>query len=251
MEIREATTDDLEAIRSVARASLSASYGHAVSEEGIAELVDRWYDPSEVTADLSSGRTVCPVAVESGEIVGFAESYVIDRDERVGEIDWLHVHPDHRGSGFGGRLLAYVEDRLRERDVDRIEGRVLATNESGTRFYEDEGYDRTDESEITVERETFDELVYTKRIAEDSEAETSRVYTDESGDSVHVDLSESERGARGPFYLAYADPDHGERYGYVCGNCESLDVVVDTMDRLECNACGNRSKPTRWDAAYL
>ncbi|MFA9517680.1 GNAT family N-acetyltransferase [Halopenitus sp. H-Gu1] len=251
MELREATPDDLEAIRAVARASLSASYGHVVSEEAIAELVDRWYDPSEMTADVASSRTVCPVAIESEAVVGFAESYVVDRGERVGEIDWLHVHPDHRGSGFGGRLLAYVEDQLRDREVDRIEGRVLATNESGTRFYEEEGYDRTDAETITVERETFEELVYTKRTAEDGSATESRVYTDESGDRVHVDLEESERGSKGPFYPAYVDSDHEERYGYLCGNCESLEIVVDTMERLKCVSCGNRRKPTRWDAAYL
>jgi hypothetical protein len=30
-----------------------------------------------------------------------------------------------------------------------------------------------------------------------------------------------------------------------------MDVAVDTMGRIECNDCGNVSKATRWDAAYM
>jgi hypothetical protein len=26
---------------------------------------------------------------------------------------------------------------------------------------------------------------------------------------------------------------------------------MDSMERLECNDCGNQKKPVRWDAAYL
>jgi primosomal protein N' len=36
-----------------------------------------------------------------------------------------------------------------------------------------------------------------------------------------------------------------------CSNCESFDIAMDSMERLECNDCGNQKKPTRWDASYL
>ncbi|WP_280537044.1 GNAT family N-acetyltransferase [Halopenitus sp. POP-27] len=251
MDLRAATPNDVEAIRSVARASMNDSYGHAVSESVLSGSIDEWYDPSELAADVDSSRTVFPVAVDDGEVVGFAESYVVDRRERVGEIDWLHVHPDHRGAGIGHRLLARVEETLRDRDVDRIEGRVLAANESGTRFYEEEGYDHTGTEEITIDRETFRELIYTKRLDETHPTLESEPYTDADGETVYVDFEDSERGSTGPFFAAYRDPDHEDRYGYLCGNCEGLDVTVDTLDRLECADCGNRRKPTRWDAAYL
>ena len=80
------------------------------------------------------------------------------------------------------------------------------------------------------------------RAVEESDATTVQRY---------VDFDHGERGSNGPFFPTYRDPDHEERYGYVCGNCEGLDVAVDTMDRLECLDCGNRRKPARWDAAYL
>jgi len=249
MELRDATAADVDAIREVARESLLASYGHAVDEALLAEAVDEWYDPDDLVADIGDEATVCPVAVVDDGVVGFAESYVVGRRERVGEIDWLHVHPDHRGSGIGSALLERVETRLREADVDRIEPRVLVANEAGTAFYEGEGYELVGERRVEIGEETFDEREYRKQVSRLTGISEGVVETD-AGDTVHVAFDESERGSDGPFYVAYADPDRERRYGYFCGNCEGTNVAIDTMDRMECGDCGNRRKPSRWDAAY-
>jgi hypothetical protein len=70
------------------------------------------------------------------------------------------------------------------------------------------------------------------------------------GETVYVDRSARERGADGPFYVAYVSPDRDRRWGFLCGNCDSLDNAMDAMGRIECNACGNLRKPDRWDAAH-
>jgi ribosomal protein S18 acetylase RimI-like enzyme len=157
MELRDATAADVSAIRGVARESLLASYGHAVDEALLTEAVDEWYDTAELTAEIEDERTVYPVAVVDGDVVGFAESYVVGRRERVGEIDWLHVHPDHRESGIGSALLERAEAELQDVDVDRIEARVLVANEAGTAFYEGEGYELVGERTVDIGEETFDE----------------------------------------------------------------------------------------------
>jgi hypothetical protein len=71
-----------------------------------------------------------------------------------------------------------------------------------------------------------------------------------NGQSVYVVHDETVRGSNGVFHAVYMDPAHEERYGWAC-SCGNLGVVMDTMERLECNDCGNKSKATRWDAAYL
>ncbi|WP_058366439.1 GNAT family N-acetyltransferase [Haloparvum sedimenti] len=251
MEIRAATGDDVDAIRAVARASLGASYGHAITETVLEAAVDRWYDRDALGADIADDRVVFPVTVADGKVVGFAESYVVDRRERVGEIDWLHVHPDHRGEGVGTALLAHVEATLRERGVDRVEGAVLSANEAGTTFYEREGYERVDERLVDIGHDSFPEHRYRKTLSEGVAVEDAETVTTDDGTELHVALTESSRGSEGPFYVVYADPDHEERYGFRCGACGSLDVAVDTMERVVCNECGNRRKPARWDAAYL
>lgn len=70
-------------------------------------------------------------------------------------------------------------------------------------------------------------------------------------DRIYVATDDHTRGSAGPFYVAYSDAEHTERYGYVCGRCESLAVGMDPMGRLACRDCPNSRKPTRWDAAYL
>jgi hypothetical protein len=70
------------------------------------------------------------------------------------------------------------------------------------------------------------------------------------GETVYVDRSAGERGADGPFYVAYVSPDRDRRWGFLCGNCDSLDNAMDAMGRIECNGCGNLRKPDRWDAAH-
>lgn len=249
MEIRTATAEDVEAIRDVAGASLSASYGHVVDEELLEGAVERWYEESEVSADVANPETVFLVAVDDGTVVGFAESYVVDRRERVGEIDWLHVPPDYRGEGVGSDLLDRVEDELREAEAANIEGRVLADNEAGTTFYEREGYTQSGERHVDIGDGTFTELLYRKRLSR-AERDRKESYETDDGDTVYVAFERSERGASAPFYIAYTDENHENRYGYLCGDCESTNVAIDTMDRVECLDCGNRRKPVRWDAAY-
>jgi ribosomal protein S18 acetylase RimI-like enzyme len=249
MDLRSATLDDIDAIRTVARESLIASYGHAVDETLLAEAVDEWYDPDDLGADIGDEDTVFPVADVDGTVVGFAESYVVGRRERVGEIDWLHVHPDHRESGIGSALLERVESELRAADVDRIEARVLVDNEAGTAFYEREGYDLSGERSVEIGDERFDEREYRKQIGRLTGISEGTYQTDD-GETVHVAFDESDRGSHAPFYVAYTDADLTQRYGYLCGNCEGTNVAIDTMDRMECRDCGNRRKPARWDAAY-
>jgi len=248
MDIRAATATDIDAIRSVARQSLVASYGHAVDEALLSEAIDEWYDAEEIGTDID-GDAVVPVAVVDGAVVGFAESYVVGRRERVGEIDWLHVHPDHRESGIGSALLEHVEAELRAADVDRIEANVLVANKAGAGFYEREGYGLAGERAVEIGDRTFEERRYQKRTTRLTGISDATYETDD-GETVHVAFDESERGSSAPFYAAYTDSDRSRLYGYLCGSCEGTNIAIDTMDRMECLDCNNRRKPSRWDAAY-
>lgn len=74
--------------------------------------------------------------------------------------------------------------------------------------------------------------------------------TTPDGRTVYVTHEEGDTGLDGPFYVAYLSPDRERKYGWLCGNCESLDTAMDTMGRVSCNECGNLRKPTTWDAAH-
>ena len=249
MDVRDATREDVEEIRTVARASMRASYGHALDESVIDDAVERWYDAETVRETLTDRRSHLVVAVDGGDVVGFAEGYVENRRDPAGRIDWVHVDPDRRGEGIGRQLLKRIETALLDADVRTLEGAVLVANEQGTEFYEDEGYERSDEREVDIGDETFVEAVYTKEADEGGQVVTEARRT-EDGERVYVAFDESARGSRAPFFVTYTDPERTERYGWLCGNCDGTDVAMDSMERIECNDCGNRRKPVRWDAAY-
>jgi hypothetical protein len=74
--------------------------------------------------------------------------------------------------------------------------------------------------------------------------------TTADGATVYVARDELERGSEAPFAVVYTSPDRERRYGYACGNCESLDTAMDTMGRIVCGRCGNHKRPDEWDAAH-
>jgi Acetyltransferases len=250
MNLRDAEPDDVDDIRRVARESLDASYGDVVTEDVLLDAVDMWYGEDALAEKITDDSTFLPVALEGEEVVAFAESYVVDRRERVGEIDWLHVHPDYRGQGFGTALLTRVESMVRDAEVTRIEGQVLKTNESGTAFYEQSGYEQAGERAISIGEQEFAELLFIKQ-ANYGEQILVEAHTDDDGTRVYVAYDESSRGSEAPFYATYTDRSHTDRYGFFCGGCRSFDAAIGTMDEVQCTNCGNRRKPARWDAAYL
>ncbi|WP_277554254.1 GNAT family N-acetyltransferase [Halobaculum limi] len=251
MDLRDATTEDVEGIRATAHASLTASYGHALSTDLIDEAVENWYGEESLSEALTDENAVFVVAVEEGDVVGVVQSYFVNRREPVGELDWLHVHPDHRGKGIGDDLLARAETELLERGAERIEGRVLAANEAGAEFYEGEGFTDIGERTVEIGGEPFVEHVYARFPAGGGEQVLTEARVTDDGTQLYVAYDEADRASIAPFYVTYADRERTERMGYICGNCESFSVTVDTMDRVQCNDCGNKRKASRWDAAYL
>lgn len=251
MDLRDATTDDAAQIRSVADRSMVASYGHAIEEATIKDAVEEWYDTETVNDAVEDEEAVFVVAVDDSEIVGFVQAYVSTGRVVVGEIDWLHVLPDHRGEGVGTHLLKRVEQVLSDRGVDIIEGRVLTDNEAGANFYAEQGYERVSERAVGIGGEEFEEVEYVKRLGDTGEAALTEERTTEDGTTVYVAYDDAVRGNRAPFYAVYMDAERSERYGWMCGQDESFDLAMDTMERIECNSCRNRRKAARWDAAYL
>lgn len=251
MDIRDATTADIDGIRAVAAASLAASYGHALDQKIIDAAIDRWYDREQLAEELTDDDAVFVIGLEDGTVVGFAQSHVVERRDIVGRIDWLHIDPDYRGGGLGKQLLARVEQELVDHGVNRLEGRVLKANEAGGEFYAEHGFEHVGTRQVDIADHSFDEELYTKFPDEAGSQVLVESRTGPDGEQLFVAYDESNRASKAPFYQVYRTREYEQRYGYLCGNCESFDVAVDSMDRIECNDCGNRSKPTRWDAAYL
>lgn len=249
MQIRDATPDDVERIRRVAHASLEASYAPALDPGLIEDAFSRWYAEDRITDRLTDDDVLYHVLEVDDEVVAFSESECSEHDE-VGELHWLHVHPDNRGHGYGRQLLEETERALFDRGATRIEGYVLAANDTGNEFYQKTGFHQTGERTIELEEVTLTERTYLKLPDDRGPTELTEPRELPDGTTVYVAFDERERGSEAPFYVAYTDSDREARYGFYCANCEAIDVSMDTMERISCNQCENTRKPTVWDATY-
>ena len=244
MNVREATPEDAAAIRDVAGESLRTSY-NALDDDVIETALEKWYGEEAMSEKFDDENVLfLVVEEEGGTAAGFSQSYIQEDD---GQIQWLHVAPDERGAGLGTTLLDVTRDTLAGRGVERITGAVLAANEEGNEFYREHGFTMVDQRTIEVGEEFHAENVYADVVVEDGELES--VETPDG--TLYVDRDDPTRGKLAPFYPAYRSQEGSERYGWFCGNCNTVDNAVDTMDRIVCNECGNVHKADRWDAAYL
>lgn len=158
MNVREATPDDAEAVKRVARRSWEHDYPAILSRETISETVENWYDPERIVADVRSEDALVAVAEEDGNgVVGFSHAVW---DERGGTILRLYVDPDYRGEGRGTTMLERTCGMLFDRGVERIEAMVLAENGPGNEFYRGFGFERVDRNETVIGEESYDENVY-------------------------------------------------------------------------------------------
>ncbi|MFC5970026.1 GNAT family N-acetyltransferase [Halomarina salina] len=244
MKIRGAESADADAIREVAHRSMEASY--TLSPQTIEGAVAQWYDDESLETKLDDEDLVVLVAEDDdGDVLGFSEAALVEQDGD-GDLNWLHVDPDYRGDGYARRLFEATRERLSEMGASRMRGRVLRDNTAGNDFYEHLGFVKVGGDKVDIDGSDYVENIY----VEDDPEELEPVTTDE-GRELYIDHNDSSRATLAPFLAVYTDTNRSDRWGYYCSNCESMDVAVDTMGRIECNECGNVSKATRWDAAYM
>ncbi len=160
MKIRHALSDDVAAIRRIAEETWEVDYPDILHRENLDEVVHEWYDDESIREEVSKEDSVVVLAEEDGEILGFAHGIWA---RRTGHILRVYVHPDHRGEGVGGDLLAAVRDALLQRGSDRIQAMVLAENEVGNEFYRQAGFEKIDEGETIIGGESYIENVYRRQ----------------------------------------------------------------------------------------
>ena len=248
MHVRDAVEDDAADFRWIARSSLRAAYGDAVSPKAIDAGVEELYSDDRIAECISDPTHQFFVAEVGDEPVGFVDCRVAAQAEE-GTVQWVHVDPDRWAEGVGDALLEEAEACLFDRGVDRIEGTALAENQDLVAFYEGHGYVAGTDRETTIGDESFTERSYLKfPPGEDPHLVETR---ETAVGTLYVALDDHKVGSKADFYAAYHDQDRESRYGFYCNNCGSVDTAMDAMGRVECNNCSNSAKPTRWDAAYL
>ena len=85
---------------------------------------------------LADGSSKIAVIEDNGRAAGFCK---IDLVGTQGSIDYLIVLKEYRGSGYGGQLMDWAVDTLRNDGAARIEIKVVDGNDAKA-FYEKYGF---------------------------------------------------------------------------------------------------------------
>ena len=272
MALREPSSGDTQRVREVARSAITASY--ALSPQQIETVIEEEFNDEHLGRLFDSSDAVSLVAEnevneESNAILGLAIGGI---DGDVGEVRWLLVDPEHRGNGIGTGLFETTVETLRDRDVERVGANTLEANAEGSQFFERFDYVRTEERRIEIGDESLVEFVYTEPSVAGEKTDSAKTDAGEAefpdaevrngvvtatiddGQQVYIDREDGQSGTENSFFPTYMDEGFTEQRGFYCANCGSLDVSVDSMDRLECGECGN-SHSSRTseahDASYL
>ena len=88
---------------------------------------------------------VIHVALEGETLVGFIAGHLTVRFACDGELEWINVVPEHRGSAVGAQLLRLLAAWFAEQKASRVCVDVDPANTIARRFYKRHGADNLNE----------------------------------------------------------------------------------------------------------
>jgi ribosomal protein S18 acetylase RimI-like enzyme len=104
----------------------------------ICGLLRPWNDPRrDIARKLTEQPELFLVGERDGAIVA---SVMAGFDGHRGWVNYLAVHPDHRGRSFGRALMRTVEQGLTQRGCPKVNLQIRSTNRDVIAFYKALGY---------------------------------------------------------------------------------------------------------------
>jgi RimJ/RimL family protein N-acetyltransferase len=142
--VREATSDDAEAIAEVSVESWRAAYDGLMPAQflnGLSISVEAAGWDRRLTGPDPRGRQTS-VAIDGGRVVGFVTSGPDPDDPNVGLVFLMYALPAAWGSGAGDALMAAALRSLQDNGFQEAVLWVLEANLRARRFYERSGWTR-------------------------------------------------------------------------------------------------------------
>jgi len=132
---------DIAAVIDLAGVIWRHHYPGIVSMEQIDYMLAQRYTPALIRAQMQSGNAWWDKAVLDGRMIGFAQYEPYDGSMKL---DKLYVHQDCQRQGYGGRMLAHVEDEARRRGFGAVRLNVSRRNPKSIAAYRKYGYEAVD-----------------------------------------------------------------------------------------------------------
>jgi ribosomal protein S18 acetylase RimI-like enzyme len=132
--VRDATAADLERVSDIKVRNWADAYGSILEPAVLAPFLDRDAQLVELREKSAQPDTLLLVAERSGEVIGFALTYLDYEPEPW--LESLHVLRESRGSGLGTLLMRRTAERVIARGHSSMRLGVISGNVAAARFYE-------------------------------------------------------------------------------------------------------------------
>jgi len=113
-------------------------YPGIISMEQIEYMLAQRYTPAIIRAQLQSADAWWDKAELDGGIIGFAQYELYGRSMKL---DKLYLHQDSQRRGYGGIMLAHVEEQARSRGCGEVRLNVNKYNVKSIAAYRKNGYE--------------------------------------------------------------------------------------------------------------
>lgn len=150
LEIVPATSEDVSAIRRIARITWAATYAGIIPDDVQRELLERWYSSESLEETINSGGTIFLLGKAAVETVGFAQAVQIS--PAAATLARIYVLPEHQNQKIGSRLLEAAIAKLKSAGVLKLLVNVERDNETGRRFYARKAFAEISESMLDLPR---------------------------------------------------------------------------------------------------
>ncbi|MBE0619998.1 MAG: GNAT family N-acetyltransferase [Burkholderiales bacterium] len=133
---------DIAAVIELAGVIWRSHYPGIISMEQIDYMLGQRYTPAVIRAQLHSGSAWWDLAFVGARLLGFAQ---YELHGNAMKLDKLYLHPDVQRLGYGGRMLAHIEDQARRRGAGAVRLNVNKHNLKSIAAYRKHGYEVIEE----------------------------------------------------------------------------------------------------------
>ena len=145
----------------------------------------RNYHEKRMAAAAAEPASFVTIAAADGPVLkGYAFAHILDGEfggtGPVGVVDTIGVDPDQRGNGLGRKLMAAVENAMRQRGIKELVTQANWTEHGITRFFQSAGFELA--PRLVLERDTGSTADFDAPLAQQVRDSDEIDLSDPSGD---------------------------------------------------------------------
>jgi N-acetylglutamate synthase-like GNAT family acetyltransferase len=147
--IREATTDDVDAILQIAEQTWWPTYEPLLGREQVTFMLGEIYSREKITDQVENNKQSFLLLLEDNKPVAFAAYSPREEDPEIYKLHKLYCLPVTQGKGYGKVLINEVIDKTKQAGKQTLDLNVNRHNNAKS-FYEKMGFKIAYQEDIPI-----------------------------------------------------------------------------------------------------